>query len=413
MNVKRVMSLLLTLVMMVGLLAGCAGETGTTSANATYKITVLAPDGTPAKDVTVRILQDGKPVGGLLVPDAGGLVSKELPRGEYTLKVESTVAEVKYSTGDQDLRLTDTKTELTVELMYTEGEAHRMIYNEFKAPFLNVGKTVVELETGRNLFIFAAAEAGVYEISYNNDATAFGYYGNIFVVQDHNIGEVVEGKQNTILLEVAPGSVATEEGTTDHVLGVTVDGNATGILEIKRVADYVPDINWTNYQARCEIKAYKMPENYTVHEFDMNEEYNIVLNTEDGYYHLNTADGPLVMFRMGANSDKDCRYALSSFETVAAADHIVATYPIGDGRYDGISFGAVVLEYLKVDDEETGLYPLNEDIKYILQEVGTSKGWWDYESPNYLFYDKLNGDNKIMVNAQTAWLFNCCYITVE
>ena len=66
-------------------------------------------------------------------------------------------------------------------------------------------------------------------------------------------------------------------------------------------------------------------------------------------------------------------------------------------------------EYIEHIDEATGLYPLTEDLKYILQQRGDYAGWWNPGSGIYLFVDEnrvpLDG-----VNHEIAWLFMCCYV---
>ena len=55
-------------------------------------------------------------------------------------------------------------------------------------------------------------------------------------------------------------------------------------------------------------------------------------------------------------------------------------------------------------DSKSGLYPLTEDIVYMVQSAGTYLCWWDIDNPNYLF-EEVPG-----LNPDSAWLFACCYI---
>ena len=60
-------------------------------------------------------------------------------------------------------------------------------------------------------------------------------------------------------------------------------------------------------------------------------------------------------------------------------------------------------------DEKNGVYPLTEDLKYIIQMRGDHSGWFDSKSMSYLFFD----ENRNMVpdiNPEISWLFMCCYI---
>ena len=59
-------------------------------------------------------------------------------------------------------------------------------------------------------------------------------------------------------------------------------------------------------------------------------------------------------------------------------------------------------------DEQTGLYPLTEDLKYIIQTNGNYQGWWEVDG-NYIFRDE-SGAEILGIDPETAWLFMCCYI---
>ena len=74
------------------------------------------------------------------------------------------------------------------------------------------------------------------------------------------------------------------------------------------------------------------------------------------------------------------------------------------------SYTECLLEYLEYMDEDTGVYPLTEDLKYIIQNNGDHSGWWDEESSSYLFKD--DAGNKVPgINPEISWLFMCCYVT--
>ena len=73
------------------------------------------------------------------------------------------------------------------------------------------------------------------------------------------------------------------------------------------------------------------------------------------------------------------------------------------------SYSECLLEYIEYVDEAEGVYPLTEDLKYIIQQRGGYVGWWDIESSGYIFKDAA-GNNDATINAEIAWLLMCCYI---
>lgn len=64
--------------------------------------------------------------------------------------------------------------------------------------------------------------------------------------------------------------------------------------------------------------------------------------------------------------------------------------------------------YIACVDQETGLYPLTDDLMYIIQKSGEHNGWWNKDS-NYIFLDDA-GNALPDINGEYAWLFMCCYI---
>jgi hypothetical protein len=58
-------------------------------------------------------------------------------------------------------------------------------------------------------------------------------------------------------------------------------------------------------------------------------------------------------------------------------------------------------------DQKSGVYPLTQDLYYIIHQRGEYVGWWDSSSATYLFVDD-NGNPVVGINEEIAWLFLCC-----
>ena len=74
------------------------------------------------------------------------------------------------------------------------------------------------------------------------------------------------------------------------------------------------------------------------------------------------------------------------------------------------SYRECLLQYIENMDEADGVYPLTEDLKYIIQQRGDHSGWFDAKSSQSLFKE-ANEFNLPGINAEISWLFICCYIT--
>ena len=58
-----------------------------------------------------------------------------------------------------------------------------------------------------------------------------------------------------------------------------------------------------------------------------------------------------------------------------------------------------LLGYIAKADPKYGLYPITDELAYILQTA--KPGWWDVSHPDYLLTD---------CNPELGWLFAACYI---
>ncbi len=430
MNMKRVFCLMLAVVMCA--LCACAPTAGTTGLNGTtvpsgsaqYKVNVIDPEGNPcANDVVVKFMKDGKQAGMQSV-DAAGVAAKELQRGNYTVELMFTDPDASYSYAGADLQMTATKTELTIQLYNSVG-AVQSLYVKLNADEsadrpaydVKIGQTKVELEAGtRNFFIFTPRKGGVYKFSISGGAEAIGYFGAAHFVAHINSGKPVEG-ETAVTLEVKQSSVSTSEtGSANLVLGVDAGSATSGILNIERIGDDTPPIPYDTYPTTTVLKPYTHPAGAALAEFDMDASYEIVYNEEDGYYHVGSENGPLVLMRLGKNSDDYCKYLIKSVETVNEMEAYVRHYYDEAGNETSrVTFTPSLLEHMKYMDVASGLYPVTKELRYIIQERGETKGWWDIsvtvgegKANNYLFWDQFG--NPDPVNVETAWLFNCCYI---
>ena len=157
-----------------------------------------------------------------------------------------------------------------------------------------------------------------------------------------------------------------------------------------------------------ELQNYTLPAGANLMKFDITastDTYKLVLNETDGFYHLNDANGPLVLMYLG----EDVQY-LDCFKTIL--DHTGVNRYFFDENGEFLrkeSYGECLLQYIACMDETKGVYPLTEDLKYILQMEGEDAGWFDTNNSLYLFKDD-NGNFVDGINNEISWLFMCCYI---
>ena len=396
--------LLITAVLMCG--CGGGGETSSPS-ELTYKVTVKDAIGNPCESGTIVKFMSNGTQAAMQLCDANGTAEKLLPAGEYTIELGFTGDASAYYY--ESITLTTEKYES--ELLISKNVVGESVVlnvggEEFDSYAVTAGATYVKLEQGkRSYFRFSPTEAGKYKFSiYGNENAKLGNYGAPHFVQTANIAEM---ENNTFMI----GSGDT--GTTTYVIGIDLESseNKSAILCIERIGDpdrTIEDEPWVIYKKTAEISEYDLPKNAVLKEFDLTastDSYTFVLNEEDGFYHLNTADGPLVLMRLA----EDCDY-IACFATILDRSGVSRYFYDENGEFvEKVSYSECLLEYIECVDAVEGVYPLTEDLKHIVTQRGEYVGWWDTESNGYLFKD-INGNKDFTINTELAWLLMCCYV---
>ncbi|MBQ7974088.1 MAG: hypothetical protein IJ300_00155 [Clostridia bacterium] len=410
-TIKKIISVLLlaTLTFAVMSLTACS------SGEVTYKVTVKDALGNPyTSGIIVQFMKNGKQAA-MQTVDENGVATKKLEGGTYgiALKFVDEGTEGYY---DSDLQVTASKTELDVILTQKVGSEPEALYangTEHNAYYINTGCTYVDLVAeNRNYFLFVPAQAGNYEFSVvDNEDTQIGYYGAPHFVQETSAAEVTDNK---FTISVADSMIGTGQGgTAVFVIGVDLlqGGKNNCILAIERIGDAVKTLEdepWTVYEKTAKLSPYTVPAGATIKEFDLTaptSKYNLVYNESDGFYHLDSEEGPLVLVRLC----EDCQY-INCFESMLDRSGVSRYFFDENGDFvKKESYSECLLEYIEYADEKYGVYPLTEDLKYIIQQRGEYAQWWDFESSNFRFQD-MNGNNLPEINTEIAWLLMSCYI---
>lgn len=414
---KRLFAALLAAVLMCTVLAGCtepetppAAPTG----DAAYRVTVADALGTPyTTGVVVRFMQDGKQAAMQVVNDQG-VAEKTLPRGNYTVELMFTNNAEDYYYNKEGLTLTASETELNVLLTKATGTESVSLFansQEHNAYRVDTGSTYVKLTAGkRSYFLFTPSVSGTYEFSTTDANAVIGYYGAPHFVQSMNVAEVVDNK---FTISVSASMIGVNgTGTTVIVIGIDSNGLENCILNVQRIGEpehTISDEPWRIYQTTAKLAKYKLPAGAKINEFDLTaktDDYKLVFNENDGFYHLDSENGPLVLVRLGEKS----KY-LDSFQKILETSGVTKYFFDENGTFQKKeSYSECLTEYIANMDENSGVYPLTKDLMYIIQQRGEYSGWFDSGSSLYLFKD-VNGNLIPDINAEISWLFMCCYIS--
>ncbi len=408
---KRILALTLALTLCCGFAAcgkdtsaGQGENTENLSADAEYTVKIVDALGNPYTDTAlVRFMQDGQQKA--MQQAKEGVVTKTLPRGEYALELQLPDCDRAF-TYNTEAKLTATEISAELTVTYKLGEETSELYvSETPVHFVTKGCTVVPVAAGtRTYYLFNQTEVGKFSFTVVGDAT-IGYYGAPHMVQETTAVEVVD---NAFTINIKEGQI----GGQPLVLGLDSEADGEVTLCITRIGDPdwgLEDEPVQTYQATVELSAYTLPAGVTLKDFDLTAESYTLVKDEQGFYHLDTVDGPMVFTYLTVKS----KY-LDPLKTVSEKSGVGKVFWKDPASYTEESFekresyNECINAYCAVADEKAGVYPLTDDMMYILQQHGEYYGWWDAEGHSYLFKD-ANDVADTTINPDVAWLFACCY----
>ena len=259
---------------------------------------------------------------------------------------------------------------------------------EESAVDLVVGEQNVELlpNTITTLFNFYAPEAGIYTITLPEGVTA-GLYSVAWT-------EYQAGEGNTLVFT----ATADEQG---FLVGLTCDEDVFNIT-IEKTGTYTPPASTTYlpYEPTTQVDTdFQMPEG-EVTSVDISVAQTIVLGT-DGYYHLGTADGPIVYVNLNTDGF-----------TLATLLDAGAPITMRGEKFEGEDGQLYCYDYMNMIaygdyysySQECDYYPLNADLLAFFKDYGAAQGWYNANFSN--FEAIKNGE----VNEESAWMVALVYI---
>lgn len=374
-----------------------------------YVITVLDYSDKPQSDVVVQILKDGVPAA-TGQTDAAGAVTATLEPAEYTVSLAFSNSSLHYE--PKTAVLHEGETDLTIRVAKKVKGTPEELYVG-NAYYLDVGGTYVTMQPDAvNYYIFEPKDPGLYRISTSDPDAIVSYWGGSpFYIADMTSSTDYNAATNSFTRNVKKNNIG---GIV--ILGITGDEDC--IVEITRIGDPIldeTDIVADIYEGKTTPKKpYKISaaNGKKLKYVDLTADSIKIVLGSDGYYHLNTANGPLLYMRLGT--------------ATVDAPYVTMYKLVGASGVGGTSFAAVfrdengsavskedytecMLAYVKNADPTYGVYPLTEDLVYMMQNGGNQKGWWNPDSANCLFVDE-DGNLDTSINLDIAWMFAVCYV---
>ena len=381
---------------------GTLSETQPTN-EVSYKVTVLNHDGTPASDIIVKVQKNGTDEAFKLVGPTGFATFK-LAEDEYTVLIESPSGKALHYDADAAI-LTPDVPEITLTIFEAVANTQPLNapskhsdYAKHEAASVGEGKTYIPFNSSDYTYVvFTPTRPGVYEFGYESESDVLlTYHGAPINVFENPLLDTVDGK---VSFSITAGSVGSTPDTTAQYV-FRLEGTGSGCMfTVTRTGD-VPkspyDEPWTVLTAPSgALKPYEGITGGRLTDLDVTNPALTVVVGEDGYYHLNSADGPVVFIRLSSANPY-----MADFKTICDTTRICAYLYNEDGSFDRReSYNEMILEYLTVANED-GVVPLNEQLAYMVKTAGDYMGWWNFSNDLDIFGDKI-------VDPAIAWLFAC------
>jgi hypothetical protein len=362
-----------------------------------YTVTLMDGNGAPMGGLPVTFYSGDKQVA-KQVGDKKGVSRVTLERGTYTVKVGDTLlrydekaAVVSVNKANITLVLAaDIDTSKTYKLVVTqEDETDR----KYTVPYLSEGAAYVTLVPGeRNYFMFEPTRDGTFRFSSSNTYAKIGHFGTDMFVYLTNSAEVSGNAFNISVRETELGNV--------YVIGIDAATNCSAaVLQVTRVGDpawSIEDEPLVEYTGAAP-KPVTAPTGLADLDIKSSTEHQLVFNEKDGYYHLDSANGPVVYVHM------DSPYA-SIVGMLSEFGNMTAYIYNADGTFKAKEqYATLMQQYVNNMDKSQKVYPLTKDLEYMIRNYGNSQNWWNEGEAGYLF-EEVSG-----VNPANAWMFLYCY----
>ncbi len=356
-----------------------------------YTVNVVDSNGNPYTNLLVRFDSDDGSVSVTEPVDSNGKVKVRLLETSYTVTL---VFNAGHNMGYEpsNVRLTPSDPNLTIEVApYLSGETELVFVDGKDHDAYNVGSGYFYLDMSTvdtYYLLFTAEEAGVYEITTTNPAAAVGYWSTPFFTFDASSEYV---KDNVCTIEIK------NAGPT-YVISVTGSTGLTGtVLKIVRTGDVQenPMVYETYVGTTTPTAPFVAEVTGAKTYLDLATE-QVLVKADDGFYHLGTADGPVVYMDL-----KAARYGISVSAVVNNSPMVKYEFDAEGKPIKRIDYTNCMLSYVNNTDQKLGVYPLTDDLMTILQNHGNHAGWYEKGSYGYLF------DVDPVLEGQ-GWMFLLC-----
>ncbi len=367
-----------------------------------YNVMVTDYLGNVVGDYLILFMKEGEPVAYNIVGNSGGVTSMELETAVYQIQIAS-LGEKQYYYQQSSAVVTPEAPEVTVKVATASKAVPEEHFQLSQITPVSVGGVYVPLQEDVNTyFSFTPTQQGVYRIAVSDPGAVLSYWGSPNYPMDATSQlKDFDGTSFTV-------SVNTNALGQSHVIGI--QGKEGCILSVIREGDAKEDVPYTPYTAKTPPVAQSLPAGLNFTYLDITKPtgtYNLVYNPADGYYHLGSTSGPVMYVQLTYTAKDEGAPYITLYDMVGGVGNtgtaLRCVYTDGEGNEIREDYTDCMLTYGACADKTYGVYPVTEDLIYMIQMGGQHLGWWDAENANsqILF---TGGEN-----LEIAWMFAFCY----
>ncbi len=381
-----------------------------------YGVWIVDGQGNPMSDIIVKIMQNGEQI--KMYPYKGEFLSMDIASGTYQIVLDISQLSETYSY-DESLCVLTPESRTTTIRLFKSSSAETSIFvgypisADYPAYYIEEGATTAILKPNDyTFFIFAPSTAAIYTITYECETTLdISYHGGTFFVQGTDLTDTSSDFSrygNGIALTVYSSNVGGE-----YVIGVKSTSATEAVISIKNAGDpgtRLEDEPWTPYLEDSDVVAdqlnIEVSGTYTT--IDLTDlSVTAVFNEDDGYYHLGSANGPIIFIDLTSNS-----MFVSSIQTICGNQRMgTYIYDYNGNLAEKRSYNELFFQYGMPDNADTVVdppirVPLTEKLAEAIQTFGDKNGWWSDDADTNIFTNVLLG---AAYNQEYAWLLFCGY----
>lgn len=351
-----------------------------------YSVTVVDYAGNPIKDAAVNFISGGKVVKTAVVGSSGTATAKLEP-SNYTVEILFPNGKsYGFDASNASLSASKTSTKIIAAPKADESDITKVYNDTITMQNIYEGGTYVEIQANAdNYFVFSPTKTGRYTFRVSNSSMKIQKCGTTAF---YNGKPTYPGEE--ITMDVHKDQI----GNVNVVISVT--GASEGILIAERTGKAGAQTSYKDYKGAATPTAFTLPDvsGKTLKRVDVTGSFKLVKGS-DGYYHKDSATGPIIYVTLYSKSVNTARYIsmqdLLSYGPLRNADR-------------GEEYTNLMLKYVECVDAAYGVYPLTDDLKHMFLYGGRAKGWYDKDTKDgfYLFGTQT-------VNSDIAWMFECVY----